>query len=136
MNQDPLYRNQAEFERLVQLYGSIIGLWEKVYRDVDEMEVVASLDLLNKWYFYPAVEKIYGIKIRNDQDVDKFFAWYEERDREEQRASKAEKGRDWTLGAPDKEGDFWKWFNDPNTGKPVRVGLDEGKGRSSSDRKA
>jgi len=46
----------------------------------------------------------------NEYDARRFLFWLEEK--------KNERPQKWSLNAPEKEEDFWNWYNDNKTGKP------------------
>jgi len=120
MKQEPLYRNEKELISLLRISQDLVGLWEEVYRDADDKEVLANIELLERFYIFPAIEKVYGIKIRHIRDLESFWTWQQQKEEEIEHAHKGRVGQ-WTLGAPEKEEDFWKWFNDPSTGKPMKI---------------
>ena len=78
-----------------------------------------------KHYLWPCTSQVYGVQIKDEYDWEKFM--------EEQlkRWGKgtivdgatpgAKNGKEvkWSLGAPEGRDDFWKWWEDEKTGKPI-----------------
>ena len=97
-----------------------------------------------RFYLYPTVRKIYGVEIRSDDEFHRFVMDLQRRlvrppemvegrgtglGREGQRS-----GKEWSLRTPEKEEEFWEWFEDDTTGKPVAVGDKRGNKEGKRER--
>jgi hypothetical protein len=117
MSQEPLYRNQSELSNLILATHSASTLCSNIYKDADEAEIEKNSLLYWQFHTWPAIKKFYGVTIRN---LDDFERWSKQVQIEE-RQDRESRQQDWTLATPDKEEEFWQWFNDPKTGKPVHI---------------
>jgi hypothetical protein len=129
---DPLYRNQEEFVELcVTSRNFALGL-----RAAAECEdkLIASMEQakFEKLYIYALVKKIYGIEVKNDEEYTMFCMRLIQRGMGHARGliqgqgqgmqasgGRAERGKEWSLLTPQKEDEFWQWFEAEDTGKPV-----------------
>lgn len=116
MTQEPLYRNQEEFEELIRTSEDIRQLGMKAYESVDSERRIKNARLFLEWYNWPAIYTVYGFEIRNIQDNHRFLKWFDE---QRLLTGRRQVQRAWSLHAPEKQEDFWEWFNDEKTGKPV-----------------
>jgi len=84
-----------------------------------------------RFYLYPTVKKVYGLEIKSDDEFHRFVMDLQRQlaprpgmvegqgtglGREGQRI-----GKEWSLRTPEKEEEFWEWFEDDTTGKPIAV---------------
>jgi len=127
---DPLYRNENEFIELYEASTAIFKGLVAAYHHEDELELFTNMARFETFYLIPSVNKTYGIVIRDHDELRRFL--YELQGRvgrshgliqgSPQKTGSIpleEKGKEWSLGMPRKEGKFWKWFEDKDTGKPV-----------------
>lgn len=86
-----------------------------------------------RFYLYPTVKKIYGLEIKSDDEFYRFLMDLQRRLVQRQprmvegqvmglRREGQSKGKEWSLRTPEKEEEFWEWFEDDTTGKPIAVG--------------
>ena len=118
MCQDPLFRNQDELVELLQANISMSALAQEAYGAVDNDEGSHAIVKFQQLYLYPSIQKVFGIKINNWDEGQEFLSTLERNEREEQLESITPK---WSLQAPEKPEDFWRWFNEEGTGKPMPI---------------
>jgi len=113
----PLYRNNDEFQDLMTKTTGIAHICHEAYKNASDVDVNDFIRSFNRWWVWPSIEKTFKVRIRHEYDAAQFMQWLEQQKSEQ----KSESKETWTLGMPDNEGEFWKWFYDPRTGKPKRV---------------
>jgi hypothetical protein len=116
MTQEPLYRNQEEYEELIRASEDVRKLGMLAYESVDPETRIKNTHRFLEWYNWPAIRSVYGFEIRNVHDNYRFVQWFEE---QMMQTEQPQIQHTWSLRAPEKEEDFWKWFKDEETGKPV-----------------
>jgi hypothetical protein len=116
MRREPLYRNQSELKDLIAVSNQALQLLFEIYDQAPELLQENFRVYFDQLYYWPSIHKVYGIKIENYEDMDMFDKWLKEQEGETRNIKKEET---WSLNAPEKAEDFWKWFNDKETGKPI-----------------
>jgi hypothetical protein len=129
---DPLYRNLEEFSELFvtskQVAIAVCAAAECEDKLIADMNQVK----FERFYIYPLVKKIYGIEIKNNEEYTTFFMRMVQGGMGHARGliqgqgqgmqasgGRAERGKEWSLETPQKEDEFWQWFEAEDTGKPV-----------------
>ena len=119
MKRDPLYRNQSELKDLISVSNQALQLLLEIYDQAPESLQEHFKVYFDQLYYWPSIRKVYGIEIENYEDMDIFDRWLKEQEGE---TRQVKKGETWSLNAPEKAEDFWEWFNDEKTGKPIPRG--------------
>jgi hypothetical protein len=129
---DPLYRNQEEFAELIVATKEFATGVNAAHECEDELVAFTNQIKFQRLYMYPLVKKVYGIEIKNNDEFNAFCMrmilegmgharGLIQGQGQGMQASggKAERGKEWSLGTPKKEDEFWEWFEAEDTGKPV-----------------
>lgn len=116
MKREPLFRNQSELEEVMAVNDNAVQLCIESYHDLPPESMRRNLAIWERIYEWPAIEKVYGVKIRDEEERDALFEWLE---MQENKPEELNRGPRWSLNTPEKEADFWEWFEDDKTGKPV-----------------
>ena len=85
-------------------------LCKDVYDNASNEEASRFFKGFSQLWAWPSIKKVFGVTIFNQDDARRFMVWLEEQ--------KNQRPQKWSLKAPEKEEDFWKWYNDDRTGKP------------------
>ena len=117
----------------MELYEASTAIFKGLiaaYQHGDELEMFTNMARFEKFYLIPSVKKTYGVVIRDHEELVRFL--YERQllagrshgliqgsSQKRGNFPLEERGKAWSLGMPRKEGKFWKWFEDKDTGKPV-----------------
>src|SRR5271170_3593092 len=120
MGADTLYRNDEELQNLLAHTMGAVAIFSNVYQTESEEEYIRNCDASARFWLHPAMEKVHKTPVRDKYDAMRVHAMSREATRRE-----SEKKPRWTLNAPDKAEEFWDWYNNDNTGKPVPVQHDE-----------
>lgn len=126
MKREPLYRNQSELKDLITVSNQALQLLLEIYDQAPESSQ-ENFNVYFQLYYWPSIYKVYGIKIEDYEDMDLFDRWLKEKEGE---TKKVENEDTWSLNAPEKAEDFWEWFNDKKTGKPIPRGRGVNFGRT------
>jgi hypothetical protein len=110
ITKEPLYRNSADLQDLMTSTLATAHLCRDVYEDASNEEAARFFQSFNQLWARPSIQKVFGVTIFNQDDARRFMNWLEEQ--------KNQRPQNWSLKAPEKEEDFWKWYNDDKTGKP------------------
>ena len=116
MKREPLYRNQSELKDVITVTNQALRLLYEIYDDGPESVRENIKVCFDQLYYWPSIYKVYGIKIESYEDMETFDTWLKE---QESGRKNVKKEDTWSLNAPEKTKDFWEWFNDEKTGKPV-----------------
>jgi hypothetical protein len=119
MRREPLYRNQSELQELITVSNQALQLLLRSYEQIPESSQENFRAYFDQLYHWPSIYRVYGIKIENYEDMDMFDRWLKEQEGETENGKKED---EWSLSAPEKAEDFWKWFNNEKTGKPIPRG--------------
>jgi hypothetical protein len=130
MRREPLFRNQSELQELITVSNQALQLLLGMYNQVPEPFQEQSKAYFDQLYHWPSIYQVYGIKIENYEDMDMFDRWLREQEGETENL----KEDAWSLSAPEKAEDFWEWFNNEKTGKPIPRGR-MGQSLSNENRK-
>jgi hypothetical protein len=121
MIREPLYRNQSELESLIHAHSAATDLFLEVYETLSDAEKDEAQECYEKFYCWPSIKKVYGIEIGSLEEKARFIEWVEARERgdEMQSLTQVSEGQDWSLDVPEDAEEFWEWFKDEKTGKPM-----------------
>jgi len=115
MLREPLYRNQCEYtELMIASYKAGIIIVNGFNKMIKDERKGKYLGVFNKLYGNPALFKAYKINPANKVEMEKWRNFMERKKNPQRKVT-------WTLGAPDEPNEFWKWFDDEKTGRPVDI---------------
>ena len=121
------FTSNDQWAELFRQTDGIIETTERLNLHPETREFVVNGYL--KHYLWPCTNQVYGVRITDEHDWDLFMkqqlkrwgkpAVKEQNGPVEGDEEKEEKSEKWSLGVPEDQNDFVKWFEDEKTGKPI-----------------
>lgn len=113
--QEPVYRNQNELSAWIEASGEVTKYLSRTYENASPDECYEAISRLERFYVIPAINKVYGVQLRDEIDLNRWVHSKTAKDG----YFESEQEPSWSLKAPEKAEEFWDWFEDDKTGKPV-----------------